>query len=273
MACRDLRISASTAVIQFSTAPSAATGVRKSNSSPSEDFMPTTVLLPRPNLSSAQLSKSLSMCSCTLVTSEVPRMDSSSSSEMKKKRGNELRFVSRYSDRDFWQRSSSSLSCFSWSRRPSVLQHSRMFVFFEVSVMIFSHVLSMRSKRFASSGSWWRMSSLPMKMLSRYIQFFCTFSHSSSVSLNRFSDFSTFSTSERMPDTKRDARMVVMVTMLSSSATCTSSMPPRMNTSFVSLYGSTPNSTSPHLVWTFARSSSSASSCVASVLTTAISSL
>ena len=48
------------------------------------------------------------MCSCTDVGSEVPRMDSSSSSEMKKKRGNAQRFVSKYSDRDFWQISSCS---------------------------------------------------------------------------------------------------------------------------------------------------------------------
>lgn len=56
----------------------------------------------------AQLSNSLSMCSCTLVGSEVPRMDSSSSSEMKKKRGKAQRLVSRYSDSDFWHVSSCS---------------------------------------------------------------------------------------------------------------------------------------------------------------------
>ena len=35
-------------------------------------------------------------------------MDSSSSSEMKKKRGKAQRLVSKYSDKDFWQTSSCS---------------------------------------------------------------------------------------------------------------------------------------------------------------------
>ncbi len=50
----------------------------------------------------------MSMCSCTDVASEVPRMDSSSSSEMKKKRGKAQRLVSKYSLSDFWHSSSCS---------------------------------------------------------------------------------------------------------------------------------------------------------------------
>lgn len=43
---------------------------------------------------------------------------------------------------------------------PFVLHASSMLVFLAVSPMILSHALSMMSKRFASCGSWLRMSSL-----------------------------------------------------------------------------------------------------------------
>ena len=83
---------------------------------------------PPPARSPAQLSNSLSMCSCTAPGSALPRMLSSSSSEMKKKRGKAQRLVPRYSDSDFWQRSSCSARPDSASRRPGTLrggQHSR----------------------------------------------------------------------------------------------------------------------------------------------------
>ena len=66
-------------------------------------------------------------------------------------------------------------------------QHSRMLVFFAVSFMMSAHPLSILSKRFASSGSWSRMSSDPMKMLSRYIHLRCTCIHSSITSEMRLS--------------------------------------------------------------------------------------
>lgn len=50
----------------------------------SEEVMPWTLLLLRPKLRAAQLSKSLSMCSWTLEGSLVPSTLSNSSSEMKK---------------------------------------------------------------------------------------------------------------------------------------------------------------------------------------------
>lgn len=43
---------------------------------------------------------------------------------------------------------------------PSVLHASSTLVFLAVSAMFLSHALSMVSKRFASCGSWLRMSSL-----------------------------------------------------------------------------------------------------------------
>ena len=73
------------------------------------------------------------------------------------------------------------------------------------------------------------------KMDSRYIQFFCTASHSSRVSEKTFMFFSTFSTSSLIPATKRLDRMVVMVTMESSRAVNTSSKPPKMKVSLLSL--------------------------------------
>ena len=148
-----MRISASTPSIHTSTAPSAVHGLRKSNVSPSAEVIPITDLFPRPNLSAAQLSYSLSMCSCTDVGSEVPRTLRSSSSEMKKKRGNALRLLSRYSESDFWHRSSISESSLRSSSRPFAEQQCRMLVFFVVSVMISAHVRSILSNRRASSGS------------------------------------------------------------------------------------------------------------------------
>ena len=62
------------------------------------------------------------------------------------------------------------------------MHEASTFVFFEVSTIVFFHVLSMRSKRLASSGSCWRMSSEPMKMDSRYIQRRCTCIQISSTS-------------------------------------------------------------------------------------------
>ena len=133
------------------------------------------------------MSNSFSMCSWTEVGSEVPRMDSSSSSEMKKKRGKAFRLVSRYSLRLFWHDSSSSASRVSSSRRPWAEQASSTFVFLAVSVMIFAQALSMLSNRLASWGSWCRMSSEPTKMLSRYIHFRCTSIHTSMDSPIRLS--------------------------------------------------------------------------------------
>lgn len=52
-----LRISASTAVIQVSTAPSTGTTLRNEKPSPSLDVIPTMLLLPRPNLSAAEHKK------------------------------------------------------------------------------------------------------------------------------------------------------------------------------------------------------------------------
>mmetsp|Transcript_46019 Transcript_46019/g.147056 ORF Transcript_46019/g.147056 Transcript_46019/m.147056 type:complete len:229 (-) Transcript_46019:4238-4924(-) len=228
MTCRVRCISASTASIQFSTAPSVDTGCRKSNFSPSLDVIPTTCLLPRAKVRLAQLSKSLSMCSCTDVGSEVPRMERSSSSEMKKKRGKLLRLVSRYSVRDFWHVSSSSLSFCSWSRRPSTEHASRMLVFLAVVSMIFFHALSMRSKRLASSGSWWRMSSEPTKMLSRYIHFLCTTIHTSVTSPMSERRLSHRRTSSRKGFTKRLAIMDCRLRPMSSSSTATSSVARRM---------------------------------------------
>mmetsp|Transcript_24001 Transcript_24001/g.78099 ORF Transcript_24001/g.78099 Transcript_24001/m.78099 type:complete len:229 (-) Transcript_24001:825-1511(-) len=228
MRCKLFRISASTLVIHVSTAPSVEAAVRKSNDSPSELVIPTTVLLPRPNLSAAQLSKSLSMCSWTLVGSLVPKMDRSSSSEMKKKRGKALRFVSRYSERLFWQLSSWSLSCCSVSSRPSTLHASRMLVLFAVVTIIFFHVLSIRSNFFASSGSWCRMSSEPMKMLSRYIHLRCTSIHTSITSPMSERLASQRRTSSRNGLTKRLASMLWRLSPMSSRSTVTSSVLLRM---------------------------------------------
>ena len=239
MASSVLRISASTPSIHVSTAPSATQGSLNSKDSPSAEVMPRTVLFPRPNVSEAQLSYSFSMCSCTDVGSDVPSTASSSSSEMKKKRGNAFRFESRYSLSDFWHRSRfSAISC-RFASRFFAEQHSRMLTFLAVSFMISAQLLSILSKRFASSGSWSRMSSLPMKMLSRYIHLRCTAIHTSSTSPIRLSLPSHSSTSAVKGFTKRLAIIDCSVRFMSSKIIVVSSVLRRMN----------PRSTSPLLTY------------------------
>ena len=221
---RDSFIWASTESIHTSTAPSAWTTVLKSNFSPSEEVMPTTFLLPLPKLSLAQLSNSLSMCSWTELGSEVPKMERSSSSLMKKNLGKALRLVSRYSLRHFWQVSScSERSCRALSL-PSTEHASSTFVFLAVSDMIFFHVLSMPSNRLASCGSWSLMSSDPTKMLSRYIHFLWTTIHTSMASPIRLSRFSQKLTSSRKGLTNLLAIMDCRLRLMSSSSRMISSV-------------------------------------------------
>lgn len=77
---------------------------------------------------------------------------------------------------------------------PACSAFGRSFVFFKMSL----NCLSTRKNAFASVGSCRWMSGAE-KMLSKYIQFFWQFIHSSRVSENRFNCFSVFSTSDRMP--------------------------------------------------------------------------
>mmetsp|Transcript_30425 Transcript_30425/g.76172 ORF Transcript_30425/g.76172 Transcript_30425/m.76172 type:complete len:254 (+) Transcript_30425:943-1704(+) len=94
--------------------------------------------------------------------------------------------------------------------------------------MIFKNVVSMRSKRFASSGSWCRMSSEPMKMLSRYIHLRCTNIHTSITSPMRLNFASHARTSSRNGFTNRLAIIDCSVKPMSSSSTVTSSVLRRM---------------------------------------------
>ena len=179
------------------------------------------------------------MCSCTDVGSDVPSTESSSSSEMKKKRGNAFRFESRYSLSDFWHRSKFSAMSRRFASRFFTEQHSKMLTFLAVSFMISAQLLSILSKRFASSGSWSRMSSLPMKMLSRYIHLRCTAIHTSSTSPIKLSLPSHSSTSAVNGFTNRLAIIDCSVRFMSSKITVVSSTLRRMN----------PRSTSPLLTY------------------------
>ena len=65
------------------------------------EVVPLTISLPWENLRNLVVVKNLSMCCWMKVGSEEPSTKRSSSSEMKKKRGKALRFVTRYSLNDF----------------------------------------------------------------------------------------------------------------------------------------------------------------------------
>ena len=184
--CSDARISASAAVIHTSTAPSTADGVRTSKPSPSALSMAVTALLPRAKPKDLTLSNSFSRCTWMDVGSDVPSTDSNSSSEMKKNRGNAFRLASRYSDSDFWHRSSFSDSDCSVSRRLSLLHASTTLGDLIVAAMTAFHVLSMAANLRASSGSCCRMSS-DEKMPSRYCHRVWTVNHTSIVSDTWFS--------------------------------------------------------------------------------------
>ena len=134
-----------------------------------------------------------------------------------------------------------------------------------VRLMISLKDLSTAKNALDSLGSCLWMSGA-LKMLSRYIHCFCTSVHSSSMSEKSRRDFSIFSTSVRIPATKRLAVIVAIVTMLSSRSETTSSTLPRMKTSLLSLKGRTVNSMTLHFSATFFSMPSSAASCVASVL-------
>mmetsp|Transcript_11754 Transcript_11754/g.29342 ORF Transcript_11754/g.29342 Transcript_11754/m.29342 type:complete len:410 (-) Transcript_11754:374-1603(-) len=136
--------------------------------------------------------------------------------------------------------------------------------FSETFFMMFLRPLSMSRNILASAGSCRWMSGAE-KIGSRYIQFFWTLSHSSSTFWSDLRLPSIFSTSGRMPATKRDARMVPMVTIESSRRAWISSMPARMKTSLASLKLDSVNSAFTHAPLTLPSISSSTPSCVASV--------
>mmetsp|Transcript_9309 Transcript_9309/g.39153 ORF Transcript_9309/g.39153 Transcript_9309/m.39153 type:complete len:221 (-) Transcript_9309:2237-2899(-) len=161
-------------------------------------------------------------------------------------------------------RSKDSLAFWKLWRYPGVVPARSALSFSRVLRITSRNCLSTAKNCFASAGSCLWMSGAE-KMVSRYIQFFCTASHSSSVSPNRPSCPSTFSTVSRMPFTKRLDMIVDIVTIESSSATMISSMPPRMNVSLLSLYATTEKHTSLHFAVTLCSISSRACSCVASV--------
>lgn len=92
---RESFISSSAAVIHSSTAPSVDEDWFHEYPSPSLDLHPLTIFPPRWKSSDLTLSNSLSMCSWMPRGSGDPSTDRSSSSETKKKRGNDARLVSR----------------------------------------------------------------------------------------------------------------------------------------------------------------------------------
>ena len=94
--------------------------------------------------------------------------------------------------------------------------------------MIFLKAVWMRSKRLASSGSWSRMSSLPMKMASRYCHLACTFIHTSMVSEMVLISPSHFLVCSRKGATKRLLIMLLRFIIWSSSVCVMSSVPLRM---------------------------------------------
>mmetsp|Transcript_8709 Transcript_8709/g.23953 ORF Transcript_8709/g.23953 Transcript_8709/m.23953 type:complete len:209 (+) Transcript_8709:78-704(+) len=128
--------------------------------------------------------------------------------------------------------------------------------------MIVRHCPSISMNLALSVGNCFLISPAP-KMLSKYIQFRCTFSHSSNVSWKSMSSFCHFSTSSRIGPTKRLPAIVEIVTRESSSATVMSSTEPTMNTSLLSLYGLMISSKSCQVLSTLASISSNATSAVA----------
>mmetsp|Transcript_7546 Transcript_7546/g.28375 ORF Transcript_7546/g.28375 Transcript_7546/m.28375 type:complete len:207 (+) Transcript_7546:978-1598(+) len=99
-----------------------------------------------------------------------------------------------------------------------------MLTFFAVSFMISVQALSILSNRLASSGSWSRISSLPMKMLSRYIHLRCTAIQVSKTSPIKESFPSHSSTSSANGCTNRLAIMLCRVRFMSSRITVVSSV-------------------------------------------------
>ena len=226
----DACISASTAVIHTSTAPPATTGSPNANDSPSVDSIPITdaSARPVPKMSADAFENSFTRCSWTARGSCDPRMESSSSSEMKKNRGNAIRFVSRYSDSDFWHDSSSKTSVWSFPSRPSVWHASSTLVFLNVSFISLIHRVSIESNALASSGSCSRMSADPIKIDSRYIHLRCARIQMSITSAMCDRSDSHLVTLSRCAATYRDACIDCSCIMLSSSAVTISSTDLRM---------------------------------------------
>mmetsp|Transcript_31453 Transcript_31453/g.79982 ORF Transcript_31453/g.79982 Transcript_31453/m.79982 type:complete len:417 (-) Transcript_31453:1792-3042(-) len=152
-------------------------------------------------------------------------------------------------------------NCSAW---PGCVPVRMQLGFSDTFFITFLRPLSMSRNILASAGSCLWMSGAE-KMGSRYIQFFCTLSHSSRTFWRERRLPSIFSTSGRMPATKREARMVPIVTIESSSSAWISSMPARMKTSLASLKLLSVNSALTHEPLTLPSISSSTPSCVASV--------